>query len=213
MGHVTPDGVRNLVQFTRHLIDASGAEVGIDWHGHNDRGLGVVNAIWALEYGAHRTHGTILGIGERVGNASLDQILVNLKLLGVLGDRDLTKLSALCEKVSTATEFPIPISYPVFGEDAFRTGTGVHAAAIIKAMEKGDAFLADHVYSGVPAGDFGREQEIGIGPMSGISNVRYWCRKRDIEPTEAVTKAILAKAKESKRLMTDAEIRAVIEQS
>lgn len=213
VGHVTPDGVRNLVQFTRHLIDASGAEVGIDWHGHNDRGLGVVNAIWALEYGAHRTHGTILGIGERVGNASLDQILVNLKLLGVLGDRDLTKLSALCEKVSTATEFPIPISYPVFGEDAFRTGTGVHAAAIIKAMEKGDAFLADHVYSGVPAGDFGREQEIGIGPMSGISNVRYWCRKRDIEPTEAVTKAILAKAKESKRLMTDAEIRAVIEQS
>lgn len=104
VGHVTPDGVRNLVQFTRHLIDASGAEVGIDWHGHNDRGLGVVNAIWALEYGAHRTHGTILGIGERVGNASLDQILVNLKLLGVLGDRDLTKLSALCEKVSTATE-------------------------------------------------------------------------------------------------------------
>jgi len=213
VGHVTPDGVRNLVQFTRHLIDASGAEVGIDWHGHNDRGLGVVNAIWALEYGAHRTHGTILGIGERVGNASLDQILVNLKLLGVLGDRDLTKLSALCEKVSTATEFPIPISYPVFGEDAFRTGTGVHAAAIIKAMEKGDAFLADHVYSGVPAGDFGREQEIGIGPMSGISNVRYWCRKRDIEPTEAITKAILAKAKESKRLMTDAEIHAVIEQS
>ncbi|MEC7525516.1 MAG: LeuA family protein [Myxococcota bacterium] len=213
VGHVTPDGVRNLVQFTRHLIDASGAEVGIDWHGHNDRGLGVVNAIWALEYGAHRTHGTILGIGERVGNASLDQILVNLKLLGVLGDRDLTKLSALCEKVSTATEFPIPISYPVFGEDAFRTGTGVHAAAIIKAMEKGDAFLADHVYSGVPAGDFGREQEIGIGPMSGISNVRYWCRKRDIEPTEAITKAILGKAKESKRLMTDAEIHAVIEQS
>ncbi|GAB5543330.1 MAG: LeuA family protein [Sandaracinaceae bacterium] len=210
VGHVTPDGVRNLVQFTRHLIDASGAEVGVDWHGHNDRGLGVVNAIWALEFGADRTHGTILGIGERVGNASLDQILVNLKLLGVLGDRDLTKLNALCEKVATSTEFPIPINYPVFGEDAFRTGTGVHAAAIIKAMEKGDAFLADHVYSGVPAGDFGREQEIGIGPMSGISNVRFWCRKRDVEPTEAITQAILAKAKESKRLMTDEEIHAVI---
>jgi 2-isopropylmalate synthase len=210
VGHVTPDGVRNLVQFTRHLIDASGARVGIDWHGHNDRGLAVVNAIWALEFGADRAHGTILGIGERVGNASLDQILVNLKLLGELGDRDLSKLAPLCEKVARATHFPIPINYPVFGEDAFRTGTGVHAAAIIKAMDKGDAALADRVYSGVPAGEFGREQEIGIGPMSGISNVRFWCRKRDIEPTDEITKAILAKAKQGKRLMTDGEIRDAI---
>ncbi|HEY8431094.1 MAG TPA: LeuA family protein [Sandaracinaceae bacterium] len=211
VGHVTPDGVRNLVQFTRHVIEASGAQVGIDWHGHNDRGLALVNTIWALEHGADRAHGTILGIGERVGNASLDQMLVNLRLLGELGGRDLSKLAALCRKVSEATKFPIPINYPVFGEDAFRTGTGVHAAAIIKAMEKGDSFLADRVYSGVPAGEFGREQEIGIGPMSGVSNVRFWCRKRDIEPTEELTKAILAKAKESKRLMTDAEILEIVE--
>lgn len=211
VGHVTPDGVRNLIRFTRHVIEATGAEVGIDWHGHNDRGLALVNSIWALEHGADRVHGTILGIGERVGNASLDQILVNLKLLGELGDRDLSKLAALCTKVSEATSFPIPISYPVFGEDAFRTGTGVHAAAIIKAMEKGDAFLADRVYSGVPAGEFGREQEIGIGPMSGVSNVRYWCRKRDVDPSEPLTRAILAKAKEGKRLMTDDEIFAVVE--
>lgn len=210
VGHVTPDGVRNLVQFTRHVIDACGAEVGVDWHGHNDRGLAVVNSIWALEFGADRTHGTILGIGERVGNASLDQIMVNLKLLGELGERDLSQLAPLCEKVSKATRFPIPINYPVFGDDAFRTGTGVHAAAIIKAYEKGDEFLADRVYSGVPAAEFGREQEIGIGPMSGFSNVRYWCRKRDIDPTETISKAILAKAKQSKRLMTDEEIRAVI---
>ncbi len=211
VGHITPDGVRNLVQFTRQVIDATGAEVGIDWHGHNDRGLALVNTIWALEHGADRAHGTILGIGERVGNASLDQIMVNLRLLGELGDRNLSKLAALCRKVSEATKFPIPINYPVFGEDAFRTGTGVHAAAIIKAMEKGDAFLADRVYSGVPAGTFGREQEIGIGPMSGVSNVRFWCRKRDIEPSDELTKAILAKAKEGKRLMTDAEVYAVIE--
>lgn len=211
VGHVTPDGVRNLVQFTKHVIAATGAEVGIDWHGHNDRGLAVVNAIWALEFGADRTHGTILGIGERVGNASLDQILVNLKLLGELGERDLSMLAPLCTKVAEATQFPIPINYPVFGEDAFRTGTGVHAAAIIKALEKNtDPWLADRVYSGVPAGEFGREQEICIGPMSGISNVRYWCRKRDIEPTETITGAILARAKESKRLMTDEEIHAVI---
>jgi 2-isopropylmalate synthase len=210
VGHVTPDGVRNLIQFTRHVVEASGEKVGIDWHGHNDRGLALVNSIWALEHGADRVHGTILGIGERVGNASLDQILVNLRLLGELGDRNLSKLAALCTKVSEATRFPIPINYPVFGEDAFRTGTGVHAAAIIKAMEKGEAALGDRVYSGVPAGEFGREQEICIGPMSGVSNVRYWCRKRDIEPEEDVTRAILAKAKEGKRLMTDDEVLLVI---
>ncbi len=210
VGHVTPDGVKNLVQFTRNLIDASGEPVGIDWHGHNDRGLAVVNSIWALEFGADRTHGTILGIGERVGNASLDQIMVNLKLLGELGERNLERLAPLCSKVAEATQFPIPINYPVFGEDAFRTGTGVHAAAIIKAIEKGDSFLADRVYSGVPAGEFGREQEICIGPMSGLSNVRYWCRKRDIEPTDDLAKAILATAKQSKRLMTDEEVFEVV---
>jgi 2-isopropylmalate synthase len=210
VGHATPEGVRNLVQFTRHVIDATRADVGIDWHGHNDRGLAVVNSILALEHGANRVHGTILGIGERVGNASLDQIMVNLQLLGELGGRDLTQLAALCDRVSEATRFPLAINYPVFGRDAFRTGTGVHAAAIIKAMEKGVPELADRVYSGVTAGDFGREQEICIGPMSGVSNVRYWCRKRDVEPTPEVIEAILAKAKTSKRLMTDEEVFAIL---
>ena len=212
VGHVTPDGVRNLIQFTRNLLSAWGASnVGIDWHGHNDRGLGVPNSIYALEYGADRVHGAILGVGERVGNASLDQILVNLKLIGELGDRDVTKLGELCDKVSKALHFPIPINYPVVGEDAFRTGTGVHAAAIIKALEKGDVDLADRVYSGVPAGMFGRAQEIGIGPMSGASNVNFWLKKHGIAPSDALVKAILARAKESNQLLTDAEIREVVE--
>jgi 2-isopropylmalate synthase len=211
VGHVTPDGVRNLIEFTRSLLAAWGARnVGIDWHGHNDRGLGVPNSIYALEYGADRVHGAILGVGERVGNASLDQIVMNLKLIGELGNRDVTKLAELCDKVSRALHFPIPISYPVVGEDAFRTGTGVHAAAIIKALEKGDRALADAVYSGVPAGMFGREQEICIGPMSGASNVNFWLKKHGFSPTDSLVKAILARAKESNSLLTDEEIREVI---
>ncbi len=212
VGHVTPDGVRNLIDFTRHIIQAAHADVKIDWHGHNDRGLGLVNSIFALEYGADRVHGCILGIGERVGNAPLDQILINLKLLGVLGDRDLSKLARLCEVVSRATQFPIPIAYPVMGRDAFRTGTGVHAAAIIKAKEKGDAYLADRVYSGVPAAMVGREQEICIGHMSGISNVTYWLKRRGIEPNAGLIEAILKKAKGSDHLLDEEEIRAVIDQ-
>ena len=211
VGHATPDGVRNLIRFTRNLIDGAGAKVGIDWHGHNDRGLALENSLWALEFGADRVHGCVLGIGERVGNSPLELILLNLKLLGELGERDLSKLTLLCQVVSRATRFPVPVNYPVVGADAFKTGTGVHAAAIIKALAKGDAYLADRVYSGVPAGMFGREQEIAIGPMSGLSNVTFWLRKRNVEPEASLCEAILKIAKQSDHLLTDGEVEAIID--
>jgi 2-isopropylmalate synthase len=209
VGHATPDGIRNLIFWTRDFIERRGADVKIDWHGHNDRGLGVTNAIYALEYGAERVHGTILGVGERVGNAALDQILMNLKLLGEL-DRDLSHLLELCNKVSRACQVPIPYNYPLVGSDAFRTATGVHAAAIIKAEKRGHAFLADRIYSGVPAGLFGREQEIEIGHMSGESNVIYWLQKRHIEPTPQIVQAIFAAAKSTDHILSEAEIRQII---
>lgn len=210
VGHSTPDGVKNLIQFTRNLIKGTGVDVKIDWHGHNDRGLALVNSIFALEYGADRVHGCILGIGERVGNAPLDLLLINLKLLGELEGRDLSKLSALAQKVSRATRFDIPISYPVVGEDAFRTATGVHAAAIIKAQQKGDTFLADRIYSGVPAAMFGRRQEICVGHMSGASNVTFWLKERGIEPSEKLIDAILSAAKNSKHNLSDDEVMAIV---
>jgi 2-isopropylmalate synthase len=210
VGHATPDGIHNLIRWTRNFISTMGVDVGIDWHGHNDRGLGVTNTIHALEFGADRAHGTILGIGERVGNASLDQVLMNLKLLGELPDRDLTKLLQLCRATARATHVPVPHNYPLVGSDAFRTATGVHAAAIIKAEKKGHAFLADRIYSGVPAGLFGREQEIEIGHMSGESNVIYWLRKRQIEPEEQLVKKILGVAKASDHILTEEEVNQVI---
>jgi 2-isopropylmalate synthase len=211
VGHATPDGIKNLLRFTRNLLDGTGhPEVGIDWHGHNDRGLGVVNSIFAIEYGADRIHGTALGIGERVGNAALDQILLNLKLLGELPDRDLSKLLLWCKTASKATHVPIHPQYPLAGADAFRTATGVHAAAIIKAERKGHAWLADRIYSGVPAGEFGKEQEIEVGHYSGESNVVYWLTKRGIEPTKDLVAAVFAAAKRGNRVLTDEEIRQVI---
>jgi len=206
-GHATPHGVTELVRFTRGLLDARKlGHVRIDFHGHMDRGLGVWNAVAALEAGADRVHGTALGIGERVGNAPMDQILVNLKLLGWI-DNDLKRLYEYCLKAAEYVGIPIPHGYPVVGKDAFETATGVHAAAIIKAMKKGDAWLADRVYSGVPAGEFGREQEIAIGPMSGRSNVVYWLEKRGLPATENAIAAILARAKQSSRLLREPEIR------
>src|SRR6185295_16378860 len=184
-------------------------DVRIDFHGHMDRGLGVGNAIAALEAGAHRVHGTGLGIGERVGNAPLDQILVNLKLMGWI-DNDLRKLYEYCRTVSESAKVPIPHGYPVAGQDAFETATGVHAAAIIKAMKKGDSWLADRVYSGVPAGEFGRSQGIAIGPLSGKSNVVHWLELRGHAATEPRVAAILEKAKRSNRLLSEEEILDVV---
>ncbi len=213
VGHATPDGVRALLGFTAGLVKQQGMQdrIKLDWHGHNDRGLAVINAMVALSAGADRVHGTVLGVGERVGNAAIDQILVNLYLLGVLpGARDLSKLVELASVVSRACQVPIPYNYPVLGGDAFRTATGVHAAAIIKAERKGDAFLADRIYSSVPAGLFGRQQEIEVGPMSGESNVHYWLRRRGVQVEAHVAKKILAYAKTQVRLLTSEEIMALV---
>lgn len=209
VGHVTPTGVKNLVQFVGKVIAETGEDVKIDWHGHRDRGLAVANTLAAIEAGATRVHGCALGVGERVGNTEMDILLANCKLLGWI-DNDLTALKTYCEQVSKSLGWPIPKNYPVIGEDAFRTGTGVHAAAIIKAENKGDDWLTNNVYSGVPADWFGSHQRIEIGPMSGLSNVIYWLKKRNIEPKKELVDAIFEKAKSSDRLLNEKEIYAII---
>lgn len=210
VGHASPDGVRNLIQFTRYLIDGTGADVGIDWHGHNDRGLGVANTIFALEYGADRLHGTALGIGERVGNTALDQVLLNLKLMGEI-DNDLKNMEAWCTAVSEAMGWAIAPDYPLMGRDAFRTATGVHAAAVIKAEQKGHDWLADRIYSGVPAGEFGKSQSIEIGHMSGQSNVIYWLTKRGYDVDPDLVAHIFQHAKQGNHTLSDDEVLALVE--
>jgi 2-isopropylmalate synthase len=205
VGHATPAGARAVVRFTRSVVAAAGGAVGIDWHGHNDRDLGTINALAALEAGASRVHGTILGIGERVGNTPMDLLMVNLVLMGWI-DRDLTRLNDLVGAVSDATGEPIPDNYPVFGRDAFRTATGVHAAAVVKAFHKGDADLADTVYSGVPARLVGRAQQIDVGPMSGRSNVVFWLERRGLVADDEVVDRIFRRAKNSIAVLTEQEI-------
>ena len=211
VGHATPVGAAAVVRFVAQVIAETGAEVGIDWHGHRDRDLAVVNSIAALEAGATRLHGAALGIGERVGNTPMDLLLVNLVLMGYT-NRDLRKLSDYCHFVSDACGVPIPDNYPVIGRDAFRTATGVHAAAVIKAWKKGDTELMDGVYSGVPAAIVGREQEIEIGPMSGKSNVIFWLEKRGHVATDALVERIFKRAKASSSVLTEEQILAEIYQ-
>jgi len=208
VGHATPDGTRALVRFViDEIVKPSGEDIGVDWHGHRDRGFGLANALAAIEAGATRIHGTALGIGERCGNTEMDLLLVNLKLLGV-HQADLTPLPEYCELTAEACQVPLVHSYPVVGEDAFRTATGVHAAAIIKAEAKGDDWLVDRVYSAIPASMVGRRQIIDIGPMSGLSNVRHWLKEHGYDPTdEALSSRIFQAAKHTDRTLTEQELR------
>jgi isopropylmalate/homocitrate/citramalate synthase len=208
VGHATPHGTAELIRFVRSVVEATGEPVGIDWHGHRDRGLAIPNTLAAIVAGASRVHGCGLGIGERSGNAPLDLILVNLKLMGWI-ERDLSRLAEYCRLISEGTGVPIPHNYPVIGSDAFETGTGVHAAAVIKALRMGDLWLADRVYSGVPASDFGFAQRIRIGPMSGRSNVVFWLEQHGMEPTEEMVTRIFDAAKRSDRLLEDHEVQAI----
>jgi 2-isopropylmalate synthase len=209
VGHATPMGAAAVVRFARRVIDELGVDIGIDWHGHRDRDLSVMNSIAALEAGASRVHGVALGIGERVGNTPLDLLLVNLVLMRWV-QRDLTKLNEYVHAVSEATGVAVPDNYPVFGRDAFRTATGVHAAAVVKAYKKNDRDLMDAVYSGVPARLVGRAQEIDVGPMSGKSNVVFWLERHGIEASEELVDRVFRRAKASPTVLTPEEILAEV---
>ena len=209
-GHATPMGVLALVRFViQEVVKPSGEKIRVDWHGHCDRGFAIANSIAALIAGADCVHACALGIGERVGNTQMDQMLVNLKLMDIApwNQQDLTKLKEYCQAMSDATGVPIPANYPVVGEDAFRTATGVHASALIKAYKKNDVALADAVYSGVPAQLFGLEQVIDIGPMSGKSNVLFWLEQRGLAVSDEVVERIYRRAKSSDHTLSEAEIR------
>ena len=213
-GHSTPMGAYALVKFViDEVVKPSGEKIRVDWHGHCDRGFAIANSMAALAAGADCVHACALGTGERVGNTQMDQMLVNLKLMGVppWDKQDLTKLRDYCESVSRATGVAIPPNYPVVGEDAFRTATGVHAAAVIKAYKKNDVELANAVYSGVPSHFFGMEQVIDIGPMSGKSNVLFWLEQHGFTASDDLVERIYKRAKNSDHTLSEAEIRECLE--
>lgn len=205
VGHATPEGVRALVSYIRQVVEEVNPEVGIDWHGHRDRGMDIANTMAALEAGADRVHACGLGIGERSGNTPMELLLVNLNLIG-WANRDLTRLPEYCKVIAEKCGASVPFNYPVVGADSFRTSTGVHAAAVVKALSRQDTWLADRVYCGVPASMVGRAQGIEIGPMSGEHNVRFYLRQRNIEDHPLYVDKILAAAKRSNRLLSEDDV-------
>lgn len=202
-GAATPGGVDRLVRYVRdEVVRPKGQAILLDWHGHRDRGLAVANCLAAIEAGVDRVHATALGVGERAGNAEMDILLANLAILGAPRG-DLSRLIDYCHLVAEALGLPIAYNYPVVGTDAFTTAAGVHAAAVVKALEKGGAALADQVYSSLPAAEFGLIQRIVISPVSGHANVRYWLRQHGYDPADDVlVEALLAEAKRHDRVLS-----------
>ena len=209
VGHATPNGAKAVVNFVKSLVEELGADVGIDWHGHRDRGFGVASSIAALEAGATRLHGAALGIGERCGNTQIDLLMVNLVMMGYR-DNDLSGLPEYARAVARVCDVRIAPNYPVIGADAFRTATGVHAAAVVKAFRKGDRGLMDAVYAAVPASLVGRQQEIEVGPMSGKSNVVFWLESRGLPATEEIVDRVFAAAKASNRTLTHEQVQSIV---
>ncbi len=199
-------GVRNLLRFCREGLTLLGSNLSLEWRSGNQRGLAQPNGLVALLSGANRLHTSFFGLN---GESATDLALVNLKLLGAW-DPPLEGLRDFAEECSRLFDRPILPNYPVLGEDAFRTGTGVHAAAIIKADNKGDTALADAIYSGVPASWFGYRQQIEIGPMAGASNVIFWLEKNGYKAREDLVDELLMLAKSSQRVLTDDQILAVV---
>lgn len=210
VGHATPEGAARIVGFVRDLVQALDPRVAVEWHGHRDRGLDIANCLAAWRAGAARCHGTALGIGERVGNAPIELLLVNLALLG-WRELDLRALPAYVRVAARALGFEIGAQQPVVGDDAFRTATGAHAAAVSKALSQGDTWLADRVFSSVPASLVGREQRLDVGPFSGETNVTAWLSARGIEATESNVRRLLGKAKQASSVLSEAEILGLFE--
>ncbi len=206
VGHADPRGAWNLIRFVKQEV-VKDHPVKVDWHGHRDRGLDLWNALTAYEAGADRIHGAGIGIGERAGNAPMELLLVNARLMGYI-DNDLRTLPRYCRKVSEYVKVPVPRNYPVVGQDAFETATGVHAAAVAKAIRTGDSFLANRVYSGVPADEFGLEQVIRVGPMSGKSNARFWLERHGLPTDEGTVQKLFDAGKRSDHVLSDEESRA-----
>lgn len=206
VGFATPRGARRLTAFVRDALAEAGAgHVGIDWHGHNDRGLAVACALEACVAGAGRLHGTALGIGERVGNAAMEQLLVNARMLG-WHKSDLSALMDYATLAGCMLGVGIPAGQPIVGGDAFSTATGVHAAALLKALEREDGALLDTVYSAIPAAWLARRQTVEVGPFSGASNVRYWLRSRGYPISEESTSRILEAAKAAEHVLSEEEL-------
>lgn len=203
-------GIANVVSTTRivkYLREQviRGHAVGLDWHGHNDRGLAVANALAALVAGADCVHTTIFGVGERAGNADLESLVANLHYLyGSCYHLDV--LPRLTKYASAVFGEPVPPRHPVIGQNAYSTAAGIHGAAILKASRMDRPELVANAYAGVDPRLIGRQTHVRVGPLSGSANVEWKASQLGLPFSPELAARVLNEAREVDRILTDDEI-------
>jgi isopropylmalate/homocitrate/citramalate synthase len=210
VGSATPRGVARLMSFIVREVIRGQPGLQLIWHGHRDLGLEIANCLAAVEGGAQALEATALGIGERAGNAAMELVLAHLHLNG-LRSGSLLPLTEYAHYAARILRAPIPFRQPVVGPEAFSHGSGVHAAAIRKALELGRPDLAGVVYSPIDPAVVKRTIGITVGRMSGRSNAILALRNLGIEPAEGLVSAVLAAAKTSDSPLTNERIRQLAE--
>lgn len=205
VGHATPIGTSNLLTFIKRNIIKKNKHILLDWHGHNDRGLALANTYAAITHGINRVQATALGVGERAGNISMEELVFNLSMDNI-GQWNLKELKKYAKIASRILKFKLPANYPIIGKDVFKTATGVHAAAILKSIQINNHTLAGVVYSAIDPIKVDRNFHILIGPMSGKANVIYHLTKHNIPFNARLVDAILKLAKSERRIVKNREI-------
>ncbi|HBA82927.1 MAG TPA: hypothetical protein DCZ95_02420 [Verrucomicrobia bacterium] len=169
-------------------VRAHARRMAVDFHGHNDFGMAVANTIMALEGGARCVNVTVNGLGERAGNAALEQVVMALKYVY---NRDscvrTEELAACCEFVSERSRRPIPAQQPIVGSSVFTHESGIHVRALTQDRSTYEPFAASEV---------GRSDalEVSLGKHSGRAAIRHVLSSRGIEPDPQTLAAVTRRA-------------------
>lgn len=177
--HTTYENIKELS--STNLLD-------IEMHTHNDFGMATANAIAGYEAGAMSANTTVIGIGERAGNASFEQVLMGLaRLLKVNKEINTHALKALIKTVSRASNRRVDTNLPIIGKNIFCHESGIHVNGMMKSKAAYEPFNPDEV---------GLKREFPIGKHSGSSTLVYHLQLLGIEPDMKIVQELLPKVRE-----------------
>jgi 2-isopropylmalate synthase len=208
-GVLTPSATRNLFRGFFATVGLDHPDVAVDFHEHNDLGMGTANCVVAAEEGVERLHATARGIGERAGNVALEQLLVVLNLEG-FRNTDTRQLQEYTKMAAELLSVPIQSHEPLVGEESTATASGVHASTYGKSSSENQRDLPP-IYFAVPPSDIGLEPHVKIGPMSGMANVHGFCREVGVDGiTDADAQKLLSVAKERWALLSKEDVLGIL---
>lgn len=156
----------------------------IEFHGHDDYGLATANTLAALRAGADVASVTVLGLGERAGNAALEEVVLAApRLLGCVHGVDLRHLSTLADRVAVASGRAVPDGKSVVGQAVFRHESGIHVSGLLRDAS---------TYEAIDPMLLGREREIVFGKHSGRAAIHHALGQLGLTASEAEVAALLA---------------------